>query len=512
MEKVYDKCKKESLNMKRYCFGLLLTSALGAASCSDSWLDLNPSTSVTTEQALSTMDDIRTALNGAYRQTSVHSYYGDNYWYYGDCRAMDVQAREGKGSGRRVSPYYEYNAEATDNFNIVLPWQRPYVVIRQANNIISHIDAGTVADGNPDELDAVRAEALALRGLALFNLTRLFGMPYTYDGGASPGVPIVTEPTGPESLPARNTVGECYAQVVKDFTDALPALSREKRDGYVNYWAAQALLSRIYLDMGEYQKAYDAATDVIENNGGLYSLYSQADYPGVWGQDFQSESLFELYITLTEPSGGTGGEGAPMVYANESSTDWNNLILTEDFLNLLDEDADDVRHCITQPSLIENNAALPDAARNREVFLGKFPGKSGNPQDNNICIIRLSEVYLNAAEAGAHLGGAALTEARGYLNQLVSNRTTNTSMQVSSDAGLTVDRVLRECRKELVGEGQIFFIFLRNKKTIERKGGWHLNTLASSKAEVIEPTDLRIALPVPQAEIDANPNIVQNAR
>ena len=95
MEKVYDKCKKESLNMKRYCFGLLLTSALGAASCSDSWLDLNPSTSVTTEQALSTMDDIRTALNGVYRQTSVHSYYGDNYWYYGDCRAMDVQAREG---------------------------------------------------------------------------------------------------------------------------------------------------------------------------------------------------------------------------------------------------------------------------------------------------------------------------------------------------------------------------------------------------------------------------------
>ena len=84
--------------MKRYSKYLLLAASLTAASCSESWLDLNPSTSVTTEQALSTVNDLQTALNGVYRETSQHSYYGDNYWYYGDCRAMDVQAREGKDS------------------------------------------------------------------------------------------------------------------------------------------------------------------------------------------------------------------------------------------------------------------------------------------------------------------------------------------------------------------------------------------------------------------------------
>ena len=131
--------------MKRYSKYLLLAASLTAASCSESWLDLNPSTSVTTEQALSTVNDLQTALNGVYRETSQHSYYGDNYWYYGDCRAMDVQAREGKDSGQRVSPYYEYNAIATDNLNIVLPWQRPYIVIRQANNIIQHIDEGSIS-------------------------------------------------------------------------------------------------------------------------------------------------------------------------------------------------------------------------------------------------------------------------------------------------------------------------------------------------------------------------------
>ena len=103
--------------MKRIYTYLLMAASLTAASCSESWLNLNPSTSVTTDQALSTLTDIQTALYGVYRQTSQHSYYGDNYWYYADCRGMDVQARESKGDGRRVSPYYEYNVTATDNLN-----------------------------------------------------------------------------------------------------------------------------------------------------------------------------------------------------------------------------------------------------------------------------------------------------------------------------------------------------------------------------------------------------------
>ena len=111
-------------SMKRVTLYIgMMAASLAATSCSDSWLDLNPSTSVTTDQALSTLTDIETALNGVYRETSLHSYYGDNYWYYGDCRAMDVQARVTKGDGRRVSPYYEYNVQATDNLNITLPWQ-----------------------------------------------------------------------------------------------------------------------------------------------------------------------------------------------------------------------------------------------------------------------------------------------------------------------------------------------------------------------------------------------------
>ena len=317
--------------MKRLYIYVLAAVSFVGTSCSSSWLDLDPSTSVTTDQALATYSDLEVALNGVYRQTSQHSYYGDNHWYYGDCRAADVQARESKGPGRRVSPYYEYNVLADDNLNITLPWQRPYIVIRQANNIIQRVNEGNIPGGTDEEVNAIKSEALVLRGLALFNLTRMFGMPYTNDNGASLGVPIELSPENPDHRPARNTVAECYTQVVTDLTDALDGLSRERRDGYINYWAAKALLSRVYLNMGDYRNAYDAAVDVIKNSGNLYSLYTQSEYPNVWGQDFQSESLFELYISISEPSewgGGTGGEGAPMVYANEAKTDWNNLIGT----------------------------------------------------------------------------------------------------------------------------------------------------------------------------------------
>lgn len=185
--------------------------------------------------------------------------------------------------------------------------------------------------------------------------------------------------------------------------------------------------------------------------------------------------------------------------------------MSEDFLNLLNEDPKDVRHCLTKESVIENNTGLPAAAMHEKVYLAKFPGKTGDdPKTNNICIIRLSEVYLNAAEAGLKKG-TDLEEAQGYLNDIISRRTTDTSQQVSTET-FTLDRILKERRKELVGEGEVFYDYLRNGLAIERKGSWHLETLKASNAQKIEATDLRIALPIPQSEIDANPNIQQNPR
>ena len=281
----------------------------------------------------------------------------------------------------------------------------------------------------------------------------------------------------------------------------------------MNYWSVKALLSREYLYMNDNENALKCAEEVINDNGGIYRLFTHDEYPSVWGKDFNSESLFEFYFTMSEPSGGSGGEGAPMVYA-DNVKDWNNLILTKAYLDLLNEDPEDVRHVF--PHLPENAVAdtLPVAAKGQPKYLIKYPGKSGsvtdavstvNPQDNDLCILRLSEVYLNAAEAAFKIGNTekALT----YLNAIVTRA--NPAKSVTS-ADLSLERILKERRKELVGEGHAFFDYMRNGKSVDRSGGWHLTM--PEDARVITPSDPRVALPIPQTEIDANPNIVQNPR
>ncbi|MCI5743438.1 MAG: RagB/SusD family nutrient uptake outer membrane protein, partial [Bacteroides sp.] len=230
------------MKLRYLLISLFSGACITFSSCSADWLNLSPATSVPSDE-IKTLEDAQFALNGIYRETSQHSYYGDNYWYYGDCRGTDVQARiTGK---TRVVPYYMFYVQATDNFNVTLPWNRPYLVIRQANNLIQRIDNHEIESGDTQALNQMKAEALSLRALALFSLTRMFGMPYTNDNGTSLGVPIVLKPEQPDYQPERNTVAECYDQVISDLTTALSlGIGKEKKDGHFNYWGVQALLSR----------------------------------------------------------------------------------------------------------------------------------------------------------------------------------------------------------------------------------------------------------------------------
>ena len=93
------------------------------------------------------------------------------------------------------------------------------------------------------------------------------------------------------------------------------------------------------------------------------------------------------------------------------------------------------------------------------------------------------------------------------LNAIVSRANPAKSVK---EPELSLERILKERRKELVGEGHAFFDAMRNGLSVNRTGGWHLPSVAA--AAVIAPSDPRVALPIPQAEIDANPNMVQNPR
>ena len=71
-------------------------------------------------------------------------------------------------------------------------------------------------------------------------------------------------------------------------------------------------------------------------------------------------------------------------------------------------------------------------------------------------IVRLSETYLNAAEAAVKNGDA--TKAAKYLKAIALRGNPDYTMP----AKVTLDDVLEERRKELIGEGHRMFDLLRN--------------------------------------------------
>src|SRR5258706_9336118 len=98
-----------------------------------------------------------------------------------------------------------------------------------------------------------------------FELVRNFATPYTVDK-TKPGIPIVTT-FDQNSLPARNTVQEVYAQVISDLEKAYTMQTLYRGTAYFSKYAARALEARVYQNMGDWPNAKTTALDVINNSG-----------------------------------------------------------------------------------------------------------------------------------------------------------------------------------------------------------------------------------------------------
>jgi hypothetical protein len=132
----------------------------------------------------------------------------------------------------------------------------------------------------------------------------------------------------------------------------------------------------------------------------------------------------------------------------------------------------------------------------------KFPSKY-----NSIIKLRLADILLLKAEAYVNLGN--LAEAANAVNTVRARvNLPNLSSSVTSSATSLADAVLNERRLELAFEGQRWFDLVRNGKEFDV-----LNTLNSrdpGRLPMDPVTEFTVLLPLPQSQIDINPNMVQN--
>lgn len=514
--------KKTSLYKFFVCASLVVG---GMTSCVNNWLDESPSDGLEASTAVQTVSDLSAVRTGMYAavkgNSSLLDYYGRLMFIYGDMRGEDVQYNWLDGSNRG-SFYYYMTYQTADNFGAdgsSAVWQTPFIVISRANRLIAAAEGGTLVDAeaNKETVAQYEAEAKVIRAMALFDLTRIYGKPYTEDQGASLGAPIVTEPIeDPSAKPARSTVAECYKSIEGDLSDAINsgALPEDKTQGYVNLWVAKALQVRVYMTKGEWQNALTTAQDIIEHSP--YKLWTSAEYANAWDKTdatHTNEMIFELLINNT--TDWTDREGIAYCYRdlNGSAPGYGDVMVTKAFSEMLASDPKDVRNEVLlkpQGKAEDYEVYGGEDFLKHGVFINKMPPSGGDVRYANVPLLRLSEVYLSAAEAAFQLGEKE-TAAK-MLNAIITNRTTDASKEVTAST-ITLDRIYIERRKELVGEGQRYFDVLRRGETVTRytndsDKGWH--DVLTEDARTFN-RDSKKALPlIPVGEMNVNPNMQQN--
>ncbi len=338
-------------------------------------------------------------------------------------------------------------------------------------------------------------ELKAIRAILHFDVARVFAQLPTVAGvdmnAANSGVVIIDQVYPVDAAFTRSTLTETYDFIVDELKDAMTMMNtaegKAKNTGSMNYWSAEAALARAYLYLGDWDNAYTAAVDVI-NNGG-YTLFTHDSYLTEWSKvgasEFISEFTTSAAITMnTAQWNSLGSYTNPEGYAE--------VMATEAFFDLIQNmDDDDIR---------KESVIAESAYGYIYKHTIKYPGQDGASNatyQNNPRILRLAEMYYIASEAA--LKNNDNTNALKYYNDLRRSRYDVGSYTDATT--LTLNDILDDRRVELFCEGHRMWDLKRNNIAIP----------SSSDPSITRPAnDDLLVLPIPLRELDISPELEQN--
>ena len=476
---------------KNTLIAAMLLTMTALTSCSD-FLNREPTNSSDAEDAIATARDAEVAINGIMNKMSASTYYGRNMLLYADAKGGDLTIY---ANGRGNDNLYTFNHTPTSGTYSGF-WSQIYDCVMQANNLIDNIDR-LQAEGNTT-LNYYKGEALSLRALFYFDLVRLYGLPYNYNK-SSYGVPLVLNTLDASAQPERATVEKTYQQIVSDLTEGQKLMADDKslHHGYLDYYGNLALQARVKLYMNDYDGALKAAKEIIGSD--KYKLYEPEEWCASWSRQYGSESIFEIGIdTQTDLETSSLGFYYMCYGQKKGAMGW--FLASDYFLNRLGADATDVRW-----GVMDNDEYWVDTNTERKGACYKYMGGTNLDGDGketatavNIKVIRLSEIYLIAAEAALHTGDS--DAAATWLNKI---RRRAPQLAPATKDDVCDDMIMDERSKELFGEGQRFFDMMRTGRTVEYNDDF-ADVPVTHRTKTVDRTFGGIVLPIPQDEINAN--------
>lgn len=459
-------------------------------SCSD-FLTEEPKQKQSNELTFATFDGVNKAAAAMYGMFQSDAWYDGEFTLMSELRCGNAKNPTSvPGSGRyRTDTQWIYSDRSTSPL-----WSYAYYTIARANNVINNLDDKVGVDATQQQVNNVKAEALFIRALCYFDLVITYCQPYNYNATEDDkmGVPLVlvTE----NGKPARDSKENVYQQIVADLLQAESIMADDYvRSGVTDKAATptkpaiQALLSRVYLYMNKWQEAADYATKVINNK--KYELAPADAYAAMFSAATApagGEIIFEVYGSdKNEYWDNSGWAHLPYMTTTDDQGSHGDVCATKDLYDLYSEG--DVRK-----SMFKQHG--------NDYFPTKYSGKpkDSDPKYTNVPILRLSEMYLNRAEAiinGASVQGVT---AESDLRKIATVR------GASQTAAATKQGVFDERRRELAFEGHITADYARCNKSMTRKD------FDDSKNKDVAFPSYMWALPIPNRERTANPNVAQN--
>jgi SusD family. len=475
------------MQKKYLLYSLFIMASIGIA-C-NKILDVTPRQSIDSSIALESPEAIEAALNAAYAALRPVSQYGR------DLIAIPELLADNAAHTNNPNDLYSQSRNLPGaHINM---WQSSYYAINGLNNILKVLE-NPPAGITEEFKERISGQVYFLRALFYHNLMRV----YAYDPTAivpeanRGGVPIVTTPTlklEDLSFPERASIEAVYELIYADLQKSIQLLEGKSIGGndpeyYASDAAASALLSRVALYNGDYATVVTEATQVI--NAKSDKFQSNANYISSWRSMKQPESLFELVYLTADNIGVNESLRATFTSRNTLNSATfaarGNVVVSDDLFNKYA--ANDVRKGLIINGLGRNNG---------KNEMTKFISKNGTANLDNVPVIRISEMYLNRAEAFARMLPAQEDAAREDLNKIRVR-----AGLAPVDASLTgqdlINEIFLQRRLELAFEGHRFFDMKRLGMDIVKPSG------------NVNFEEYRILAKIPESEIQRNKNLVQN--
>lgn len=494
---------------------LLLTTA-----CNEEDLDLKNPNSVPIHQYWKTPQDAELGVNSIYAL-----FYKDGLW----TRWMYFRLDLTSDIGYSVSPWIEL-ADWTRfqyvNYNFwqgnVNTWRDTYKAVFRANQVLENVPNIEFEDETRKK--QILAQAKFLRALH-----------YYYAAILWENIPIVLNVSGPNDMHQQNTLEEVFAQIEQDLNEAfvdLPVSWSDAEVGRPTKGAAKAFLAKAYMQQHKWEEAKTALEYLINGEGITYDL--MADYKDNFRAENENniESVFEIQFADIETRRGGGGDDADSPVSLQRSQffaprgiGWSDgqarYWLVDEFKKEANQDGGidiRLRYSLLYPDLYNDFGDLV-YGRNwewgTEAWFRKYQRDYYRTNEDyyseiNVRLVRFADILLRYAEVLNELGQTA--DAYQYVDRVRARANmaplATAYPAIGTDKTLFLERLKMERALELAGES-VRWEDLKRWGDLETQEG-------VDKVALRDPdfnnfvVGKHIRLPIPQQDVDNNPNLNQN--